>query len=257
MSRDSFVGFSMALLLALFVWFLRSPQQAATEFSNAAPPVEVDQLAPYGSPVIDGKGDDAVWEMSEWLPLDQVWIGKDLSADDFNGRYKLAWDENNLYVLAEITDDTLIDIHPDGLDHYWDDDCLEIFIDEDASGGNHQYNYNAFAYHIALDGKVVDIAPDSSYQYYNDHCLTRRVSTGNTSVWEVAVRVFDGNRYQDGAENVPKMLKSGKVLGFALAYCDNDHSPEREHFIGNVAVAGEDKNRGWIDAGIFGKLGLQ
>ncbi|HNE29586.1 MAG: sugar-binding protein [Saprospiraceae bacterium] len=257
MSRDSFVGFSMALLLALFVWFLRSPQQPPTEFSNAAPPVEVDQLAPYGSPVIDGKGDDAVWEMSEWLPLDQVWIGKDLSADDFNGRYKLAWDENNLYVLAEITDDTLIDIHPDGLDHYWDDDCLEIFIDEDASGGNHQYNYNAFAYHIALDGKVVDIAPDSSYQYYNDHCLTRRVSTGNTSVWEVAVRVFDGNRYQDGAENVPKMLKSGKVLGFALAYCDNDHSPEREHFIGNVAVAGEDKNRGWIDAGIFGKLGLQ
>lgn len=257
MSRDSFVGFSMALLLALFVWFLRSPQQPPTEFSNAAPPVEVDQLAPYGSPVIDGKGDDAVWEMSEWLPLDQVWIGKDLSADDFNGRYKLAWDENNLYVLAEITDDTLIDIHPNGLDHYWDDDCLEIFIDEDASGGNHQYNYNAFAYHIALDGKVVDIAPDSSYQYYNDHCLTRRVSTGNTSVWEVAVRVFDGNRYQDGAENVPKMLKSGKVLGFALAYCDNDHSPEREHFIGNVAVAGEDKNRGWIDAGIFGKLGLQ
>ncbi|HNM25762.1 MAG TPA: sugar-binding protein, partial [Saprospiraceae bacterium] len=158
MSRDSFVGFSMALLLALFVWFLRSPQQPPTEFSNAAPPVEVDQLAPYGSPVIDGKGDDAVWEMSEWLPLDQVWIGKDLSADDFNGRYKLAWDENNLYVLAEITDDTLIDIHPDGLDHYWDDDCLEIFIDEDASGGNHQYNYNAFAYHIALDGKVVDIA---------------------------------------------------------------------------------------------------
>lgn len=247
----------MALLLALFVWFLRSPKQAATAFAAPAPIVEVDLLAPYGSPVIDGKADDPVWEMSEWLPLDQVWIGKNLSPDDFKGRYKLAWDENNLYVLAEITDDTLIDIHPDGLDHYWDDDCLEIFIDEDASGGNHQYSYNAFAYHIALDGKVVDIAPDSSYQYFNDHCLTRRTSAGNKSVWEVAVKVFDGKRYEDGADNVPKMLKPGKVMGFALAYCDNDHSPEREHFIGNVAVAGEDKNRGWIDAGIFGKLGLQ
>ena len=33
----------------------------------------------------------------------------------------------------------------------------EIFIDEDNSGGNHQFNFNAFAYHIALDNQAVDI----------------------------------------------------------------------------------------------------
>ena len=46
-------------------------------------------------------------------------------------------------------------------------------------------------------------------------------------------------------------------MGFSLAYCDNDHSPERENFMGSVRVDGEDKNRSWIDAGIFGLLTLQ
>lgn len=254
MSRDVFTGLGMAFLLGLFVWFLRSPQPVSSTLPEV---VEVDFLAHYGTPLLDGNSDDAVWQNGEWLPLDQVWLGNPPAPGDFSGRYKIAWDENNLYLLAEITDDTLIDIHPDGLDRYWDDDCLEIFLDQDASGGNHQYNYNAFAYHIALDGKVVDIAPDSSYQYYNDHCITRRATAGNRSTWEVALKVFDGNRYVDGGENIPKMLKSGKIMGFALAYCDNDHSTERENFVGNVVVEGADKNRGWIDAGIFGQLGLQ
>ena len=35
-----------------------------------------------------------------------------------------------------------------------------------------------------------------------------------------------------------------------VAYCDNDNSPEREHFIGSNKIEGEDKNRGWIDAGV-------
>ncbi|MEN0006928.1 MAG: sugar-binding protein, partial [Bacteroidota bacterium] len=87
----------------------------------------------------------------------QRWLGEPYTDEDFSGRYKLTWSEDFIYILAEIQDDTLIDIHEDGLDRYWDDDCLEIFIDEDHSGGNHQYSHNAFAYHIALDGKVVDI----------------------------------------------------------------------------------------------------
>lgn len=225
---------------------------------DVPPPGGKEQFtALYGTPVLDGSGSDDIWEQSEWLPLNQFWIGQKPDSTDFKGRYKIAWDENNLYVLAEITDDTLIDIHPEGLEKYWDDDCLEIFVDEDASGGIHQYNHSAFAYHIALDGRVVDVAPDSSFRYFDDHCLSRRTTTDHVSMWEVAVKIFDGNQFTDGGENVPKLLKAGKKMGFALAYCDNDHSAERENFIGNVYVPGEDKNRGWIDAGIFGGLELK
>lgn len=255
MDKNTLIGLAAAFLVLLFLFLEKpSPSSGTPNAQN----VDKQQFnASYGSPLLDGKADDEAWQSAEWLPLDQIWIGQAPDAADYSGRYKILWDENNLYVLAEITDDTLVDTHPDGLLKYWDDDCLEIFVDEDASGGNHQYNYNAFAYHIALDGKVVDIRPDSAFSYFNEHCTMRRTTTGKTSTWEVAVNVFDGNKYVDGGENIPKMLKSGKKMGFALAYCDNDHSAERENFIGSVRVDGEDKNRGWIDAGIFGLLTLQ
>ncbi|MDO8368513.1 MAG: sugar-binding protein [Saprospiraceae bacterium] len=255
MDRDSLLGLAAAFLVLLFI-FLDKKEDTTAETPSLT--VKNQQFtANYGTPLLDGRADDIVWQEAQWLPLDQVWIGAPVTPDDFSGRYKILWDENNLYVLAEITDDTLIDIHPDGLLNYWDDDCLEIFVDEDASGGNHQYNYNAFAYHIALDGRVVDIRPDSAFAYFNEHCTTRRITNGKTSIWEVAVKIFDGNKYEDDGDNIPKMLKSGKEMGFALAYCDNDHSAERENFIGSTVVAGEDKNQGWIDAGIFGVLRLK
>lgn len=256
MNQASTIGLSIALLTLLFVFLQSEPAEQTIDLGSSNSEKQLFS-SDYGTPLINGIGDDAVWEAAEWLPLDQLWLGEMPEAADFTGRYKIAWDENNLYVLAEIVDDTLMDMHPDGLQQYWDDDCLEIFIDEDASGGEHQYSYNAFAYHIALDNKVVDIRPDRSPAYFNNHCTTRRVTNGNISTWEVAVTVYDGNKYDAGGENIPKMLSKGKKMGFALAYCDNDHSAERETFIGSVRVEGNDKNRGWLDAGVFGLLTLE
>jgi hypothetical protein len=253
MDRNTIIGLSIALLTV--VWAISgSSESAKKDADKPQSPEKPARNIAYGTPLIDGDGADPVWQSAEWVPLNQCWAGTMPAPADFQGRYKVIWDENMLYVLAEIQDDALVDTHPDGLLKYWDDDCLEIFVDEDASGGEHQYNYNAFAYHIALDGKVVDIAPDKSYQYFNDHCTTRRITRGNTSIWEVAMKIFDGNRYEDGGDNAPKMLRAGKKMGFMLAYCDNDHSPEREHFMGDVVIEGQDKNRGWIDATVFGAI---
>lgn len=155
-----------------------------------------------------------------------------------------------MYVLAEVVDDSLIDIHPDGLDLYWDDDCLEIFIDEDASGGNHQYNHQAFAYHISLDQRIADMGVDSSAVYFDGHLDSFHRREGKKSTWEVRMKLFDDS-FKEGKKNTPVKLEKDKKIGFALAYCDNDTSDTRENFIGSEVVEGEDKNRGWIDAGIF------
>lgn len=255
MDKNSSIGLLIVFLVLSFLFWESAEKKSATPTVDRSK----KQLfsANYGTPLLDGKADDEVWQQTEWNAIDQTWIGAQPGPDDFSGRYKTCWDENNLYVLAEILDDTLIDIHPDGLLKYWDDDCLEVFIDADASGGNHQYNYNAFAYHIALDGKVVDIRPDSAFAYFNEHCTSRRLTIGKTSTWELAIKIYDGNRYEDGGDNIPQMLKAGKEMGFAVAYCDNDNSPERENFMGSVVVGGTDKNQGWIDAGIFGLLNLK
>lgn len=208
------------------------------------------------APELDGVSSDPAWEHIQWQPLDQKWLGDDYTPEDFSGRYKLTWTPEALYIVAEITDDTIYDKESDPLKLWWDDDCLEIFIDADNSGGGHQFTHNAFAYHVALDGNVVDVAPGQVPTLYNNHVQSKTTVTGdNTTTWECKMTVYN-DTYVDGGVNEPKILDIHQKLGFALAYCDNDTSTERENFIGSVAVPGKDKNRGWIDAGVFGTIEL-
>lgn len=206
--------------------------------------------------IIDGKATEQCWNLAEWQALDQNWLGEAYTHDDFNGRYKLSWNTEGLYLFVEITDNVLYDQHKDPLKLWWDDDCVEVFVDEDNSGGNHQFSHNAFAYHIALNGNVVDLAPDEKPRLYNDHIRSAHITDENVTSWEIAVKLFDDS-FIDGQKNTPKTLTASKKIGFALAYCDNDNSPERENFIGSVFVPGEDKNQGWINADIFGTLVLK
>lgn len=203
---------------------------------------------------INGIADEPVWEKSTWHYLNQNWIGNYPDSSDFHGRFKLSWDTDFLYVLAEIYDDSLSDTHSDPFSQYWDDDCLEIFVDEDASGGEHTYSFNAFAYHIALNGDVVDYGTKGP-ERFDDHIQSARNQSGKLTVWETRIAIFDDS-YVRGKVNTPKKLFAGKRMGFALAYCDNDTSAYRENFMGSEVVEGDNKNRGYIDAGIFGNVTL-
>lgn len=207
------------------------------------------------APDVDGIADDPTWQDKTWYPIDQRWLGKKYKEDDFSGRFKLTWTPDALYVLAEITDDKLYDAHENPLERFWDDDCLEIFVDEDNSGGDHQYNYSAFAYHVALDGNVVDTAENGNAQLFNNHVFSQRKTTGNTTIWEARITIFDKD-FNPCEPYLATDLKPDKKMGFAIAYCDNDGSTERENFIGSLEIKGKDKNRGWIDAGVFGTLFL-
>lgn len=235
---------------------------------------------PFASeaPLVDGDPSDAAWADSTWVPIDKLMLGAMPEKEDFSGRYKLVWTSGHLYLLAEITDDILYDSHPDPLELYWEDDTLEIFIDADASGGDHLFSYNAFAYHIALDNQAADIGPYLSeddrqaekrnLRLYPDHIQSqwKRSHDGpNTIYWEVKLSVM-GDDYRDSyaedekkAQAVP--LKAGMTLGFMVAYCDSDGKIEsggREHFMGDVEIepVNGDRNLGYIDASVFGKITL-
>ncbi|MGF1508421.1 MAG: sugar-binding protein [Myxococcota bacterium] len=214
--------------------------------------------APFAqvAPTVDGVADEAVWATAEWRELAHRWLGPEMSAKDFQGRYKVVWTEGRLYILAELVDDILIDTHRNPFVQYWDDDCLEVFLDEDHSGGEHQFNHNAFAYHLSLDNQAIDIGTDKRPHDYSHHVESRWKQAGDKLVWEVSVQIYtDG--YVDGADdNEPTKLFAGKVMGLMLAYCDNDGSGLRENFIGSESVPFGPKDRGWIDAGLFGTLML-
>ena len=205
---------------------------------------------------IDGVADEAIWQQARWQELTHRWLGPEYSEQDFQGRYKVVWTEDRIYILGEFVDDVLFDSHRDPLVQYWDDDCLEIFLDEDFSGGNHQYNHNAFAYHMSLDNRAIDIGNDEQPHDYSFHVESRWKQQGEKIVWELAIDVYADDYVDGSADNVPVTLSAGKVMGLMVAYCDNDGSELRENFIGSESVPSGPKDRGWIDAGLFGALVL-
>ena len=206
-------------------------------------------------PIIDGNGVEAIWPASNWKAIDQLWLGASPSSSDFLGRYKVCWRGTKIFILAEITDNTLYDGHTDPLVQWYDDDCVEIFIDEDQSKGNHQCTYNAFAYHVATNFNNVDLGTDCNPHLYNSHISSARTVSGNTYTWEIAMTIY-GSSYTDAGPNTPVNLTIGKVSGFSIAYCDNDGSANRESFIGSEVMPAGHNNDNYITADYFGTLNL-
>ena len=212
--------------------------------------------APFAqvAPKVDGKADEKVWQLAKWQPLNQRWLGPEYTKEDFQGKYKVVWTGSTLYLMAEIVDDILIDTHRNPLTQYWDDDCLEIFLDEDFSGGDHQFNHNAFAYHFSLDNQAIDIGTDKKPHSYTHHVKSQWKQQGDKIIWELSIDVYTDQYKDQATDNQKATLFAGKIMGLLAAYCDNDGSELRENFIGSEVAAGPEPDRGWKDAGLFGKL---
>ncbi len=240
---------AVGLLVAPAIASAKRPSHYAGRSEYRAPKAQ-------HAPKVDGVADEAIWERARWHEITHRWLGPEYSAEDFQGRFKVVWTTEKIYILGELVDDILYDGHRDPLVQYWDDDCLEVFLDEDYSGGNHQYNHNAFAYHVSLDNQAIDIGTDKRPHSYSHHVHSRWQARGNKIVWELAIDIYTDD-YVDGSnKNVPVKLSAGKVMGLMIAWCDNDGSKLRENFIGSESAPGEEKDRGWKDAGLFGALVL-
>jgi hypothetical protein len=214
--------------------------------------------APFAAeaPVTDGNADELAWRKAKWRDINYRWLGPEYAETDFSGRFKVVWTEDRLHIVVEIVDDILFDSHRDPLVQYWDDDCLEVFLDEDYSGGDHQHNHNAFAYHMSLDNRAVDIGTNGEARDYSHHVSSQWRQHGERIIWELAIDIYASDYVDGSPDNVPVRLQLGKVMGLMIAYCDNDGSELRENFVGSESVPSGPKDRGWIDAGLFGALEL-
>ncbi len=249
-------------------------------------------------PVIDGFPNDECWQNVKWEPIDQVWMnyGDTLSSQDFTGTYKIVWSKetNLLYFLAKTTDDVFVDGYvynedPAIAKNYPDFDILEVFIDEDLSGGLHVFNgegesgkewgtnsSNAFSYHIVIkapkDGEttkdvvVCDITGKDWTNYitinYANHfkSFTAR-KNGTETIWEFAIAVYSDKYDHQNAENSRVVLSPNKKMGISLAYCDNDGLDEkpktRDNFFGSVYVEPAAFNDHWKNADGYRRVILE
>ncbi len=250
---------ALCLALALLLWLASSAHAGAGSRDQR----EVTYHAPraHGSLTIDGRAVEPDWQRAAWRPLLYLMDGSPPdSALDFSARYRALWRSDAIYLLVELRDDILLDSVADPLDRYWDDDALEVFVDEDNAGGPHQYDDAAYAYHIALDGQVVDIGPRGPGEApgprtYPDHVQarwTRDRDDPTLLIWEVRVQLF-----AQGEPERPVRRHVGKRIGFMLAYCDSDQpGAGREHFVGDIDIPPRDgsRNLGYLDADVFGVM---
>lgn len=214
--------------------------------------------APFAAtaPVLDGLV-DPLWADAPWdsLPYNYLPGTPMPSASDLSARYKVLWTAEALHLLVEVVDDSVSDRIVNPLQGWWNDDCVEIFLDENKDGGDHQYNFDAWAYHVSTKGEVVDYGDDQMPHLFNDHVPLRRVQTRDTSIWEMSIKVH-GEGYTLAGPNTPQVLTAPRTMGFSLAYCDNDGKTTRESFLGSVNTPGHLANEGYIDASVFGALEL-
>lgn len=228
--------------IAILVLLFPSTEALAQEVTA---PFSANQIT------IDGIGDEEAWSASSWHQIDELVYGENLSPLDFSGRFKAVWNDEALFVLAEIVDDSLSDQVADPLIDYWHDDCLEIFIDEDNQAEEHRFNHNAFAYHISTLGDAIDLGINESPILLNSHVKTAIVSTDSLHTWECEIRIFNKQFHKTATSNEQSKLHYGKTIGFAVAYCDNDGNGIREHFILSNPNQGD---TGWLTTEGFGTL---
>lgn len=255
-------------------------------------------------PVFDGAGTDACWASAQWYAIDKIWLpynnnldypgvntkeatNKLIDADaasDFTGKFKMVWNDNLLFFLVETNDNVFSDGWSYMAGGYPSFDVLEIFIDEDKSGGLHVFDpggvtglgtnaENAFSYHMMIDQPtdgnsisalkaVVDIKGNSWSNNLIDYAAHFKNFTvkrsGTKLIWEFAIGVYDDTYVHASAEDARVTLTEDKQIGLAIAYCDEDDKPSngRDHFFGSVPLSAAQNNDGWKDASVYGTVTL-
>jgi len=117
------------------------------------PPLEI-RAARASKPLkLDGKLDEAAWASAASSPS-FVNTMTGVTAEP-KVSVKTLWDDTNLYVAFEVTDDFLKTRFENNDDHLWEEDTVEIMVDPDGDGKNY------FELQVAPSNKNFDTRYDS------------------------------------------------------------------------------------------------
>jgi hypothetical protein len=125
--------------------------KAEEHTTNDVPALAAVKLAKNDAIKIDGKGDEPEWGgAASTGPFVDVGTGKPNATFPVNGSAKLAWDDNNLYVLVTIQEADFYagfadaksqpnDFTATGQPKLWTKDTVEMMLEPDAAGTNTNY----------------------------------------------------------------------------------------------------------------------
>ncbi len=176
------------------------------------------------APVIDGLGDDAVWQQATPHDLDEffVAVGEELDGpEDASPTWRALWDEENLYVFVEVVDDELVNDESCN----WADDSIELYID---------------AQNLDVEDFRPDQAVDEPFPTYQftaiagnapDEVCGFDIPEDGTSIFTLGINSYDGDdevtRYPQGSDvSVSKVLDDGRyTLEVAFPWAALEETP--------------------------------
>jgi len=129
---------------ALVVSQIFSQAKAEVKAAHRLALVPATIIAATQPPVIDGNA-EGLWSDAREYKIGNVTYSPVLSDEDLSAYYKAMWDEENLYVFIDVTDDKLMS--DSSSDEFYLDDCVEVFIDADNSKSG-SYDENDGQYHF-------------------------------------------------------------------------------------------------------------
>ncbi len=176
-----------------------------------------------GTIEVDGSAEDKAWSDAKDIPL-TINIGSNVDA-----KAKLLWDEENLYVFAEVTDSVL---NKDSSQAH-EQDSLEVFIDEN--------NNKTTAYEE--DDKQYRINYDNEQSFNGKKCTADNIQSA-TKITDNGYVVEASFKWTDIAPT------AGTEVGLELQINDADSSGKR---IGTLSWA-DKSGSGWSSTDVFGTI---
>ena len=167
-----------------------------------------------GTPVIDGEFDDEAWKTADELPV-AIKVGAKASASA-----KILWDDEYLYVLADVKDSVLNKASSDA----WEQDSVEIFVDEN---NNKTSTYEA-------DDKQYRINFENTHSFNGTKCVEENIKS------EVVV-TEDGYKIEAALKWTDIAPVEGAKVGLDIQVNDADNSGKR---VGTLNWADKTGN-GW------------
>src|SRR4030042_947098 len=184
---------------------------------------DVDMEIGFATPVIDGECDD-IWadaSTQNFVPL--------ADPADGSGTWKVLYDADNLYVIVDVTDDSL---HNDSAGS-WQDDSVEIYFDggntkvnTPLSGDDHQYTFGWTTDEIQGTNITGATEGMEQAQVTTDTGWRIEVKMPWMSIWGVVPQAGDligidvyYNDDDDGGDS-----REGKMLSFSAIEGWNDAS---------------------------------
>ena len=176
-------------------------------------------ISNFGSPVIDGEVDD-VW--NDAITVVPKCVTGDVYAE---ATFKSLWDDNALYILAEVTDRymSVQSRNP------YEQDSLEIFVDEN-------------------NEKTKDYGVDDLHLRVNYENV-QTLDNGDAERFFTSTKLIDGGYLVEARVQLKDKPSNGKVLGLELQINDGVGASR----VGTINLF-DSTNGAWNDTGKFGEV---